>query len=170
MEAHDTANRRIFDFGPEAEPWPSIDDVVMGGVSKCEMILTGSFAVFRGDLSLENDGGFASVRSRPAEHALEGYAGIALRVRGDGRTYGVRLRTTAAFDGVSYQAPLATRAGEWTEHLIPFTEFEPVFRGRRVADAPALDPGAIRTFAFLLADQDPGPFRLEIDWIEAYRG
>lgn len=159
----------IFDFADGAEPWPSIDDVVMGGVSRSEMVLADGTAVFQGRLSLENNGGFASIRSRAGEHDLDGFDGLLVHVRGDGRTYGFRLRTTASFDGVSYQAELPTERDARTEVRLPFSSFIPVYRGRRVDDHPALDPAEIKTFGIILADKNPGPFRLEIDSIAAYR-
>ena len=159
----------VFEFAPGAEPWPNIDDPVMGGLSRSRMRLSGGVAVFEGVVSLENNGGFASLRSRPAEHDLRGFDGIALRLRGDGKVYGVRLRTDSRFDGVSYQTKVATEAGRWVEIRLPFETFAPVFRGRRVPGYPALDPGTIQTFGLIISDKQEGPFRLEIDRITAYR-
>ncbi len=164
-----TPETLIFDFGDAAEPWPSIDDPVMGGRSRSRMSLKGGVAVFEGMVSLENNGGFASTRSRPAGYDLRGFDGLALRVRGDGKVYGVRLRTSTTFDGVSYQASITTEAGRWREIRIPFATFEPGFRGRKLRDYPALDTGKIRSFGLIISDQQEGPFRLEIDSIKAYR-
>lgn len=168
MEDPSPAAKIVFDFGPGAETWPNIDDPVMGGRSRSRMSLANDAAVFEGVVSLENNGGFASVRSVPAEHELQGFDGIALRVLGDGHTYGVRLRTDSRLDGVSYQAKITTEAGRWTEVRLPFESFVPVFRGRQIRGHPSLDPGAIRTFGLIISDQQEGPFRLEIDRIEAY--
>ena len=86
--------------------------------------------------------GFASLHSRPAEHHLAGFDGIVLRILGEGKTYGVRLRTDSRFDGASYQAKLATEAGRWAEVELPFSvapeagqsdTFPPVYRGRLLA-------------------------------------
>ena len=159
----------VFDFGPEATPWPNIDDPVMGGRSRSTMRLDGGKAVFEGFVSLENNGGFASLRSRPAQHDLQGFTGLILRVFGDGKTYGARLRTDGSFDGVSYQAKFDAEAGRWSEIRLPFNTFEPVYRGRRVEGHPALDPGAIKTFGFIISDGQEGPFRLELDWIKSFR-
>lgn len=159
----------LFDFGPTAEPWPNIDDPVMGGRSRSRMRIADGIAVFEGVVSLENNGGFASLRSRPARHDLQGADGIVFRVRGDGKTYGVRLRTVVTFDGVSYQTKLTTQAGHWIEVRLPFRTFKPGFRGRQVRGYPALDPGEIRSFGLIISDKQEGPFRLEIDWIKAYR-
>jgi len=60
-------------------------------------------------------------------------------------------------------------AGRWTGVELPFVTFQPVFRGRLARDYPALDPGAIKTFGLIISDQQEGPFRLQIDWIKAYR-
>ncbi|MEM7587056.1 MAG: CIA30 family protein [Acidobacteriota bacterium] len=165
----ETQEAVVFDFGAGAEPWPSIDDPVMGGLSRSRMRLEGEVVVFEGIVSLENNGGFASARSRPARHRLAGFDGLTLRLRGDGKVYGVRLRTTRSFDGVSYQAKVETQAGSWQEIRIPFSLFEPGFRGRSVPDYPVLDPGEIRTFGLIISDKQEGPFRLEIDSIGAYR-
>jgi monofunctional biosynthetic peptidoglycan transglycosylase len=159
----------VIDFDAPQEPWQSIDDAVMGGVSHSEMVISDGIAVFRGVVSLDNNGGFASVRSQPRLHDLSELEGLVVRVRGDGKRYGFRVRTTSRFDGVSYQVALETPAGEWREVVLPFDRFEPVFRGRRVADAPALDPGTIRTFGLIIAGSQAGPFRLELEWIRGYR-
>ena len=158
----------LYRFDRDALPWNSINDGVMGGLSSGGMRLEGGIAIFGGTLSLENNGGFSSIRSIPAEHNLAGKAGLVLRVRGDGRTYGLRLRTNDRFDGPSYQAALPTVAGEWTEVTVPFDQFQAVFRGRKVPRFPELSPEKIRTFGLILADKQPGEFRLEMDWIRSY--
>lgn len=160
----------LFTFdAAESNAWAAVNDNVMGGLSEGGLDIRDGVLRFSGNLSLENNGGFASVRSQPADPGLGEHHGILLKVRGDGRTYGFRLRTSAAFDGVSYQTPLETERDRWIEIRLPFAAFEPVFRGRRVPGHPALDPAEIKTFGVIIADKNPGPFRLEIDWIKAYR-
>ena len=155
----------IFDFRSGSEPWRSINDVVMGGASSSEMVVFDGVAAFRGELSLAGGGGFASVRSDPRDLDLSDFTGLVLRVRGDGKRYKLRLRTTASFDGVSYQAPLQPSAGVWQEVAIPFAAFEPVFRGRPVPDHPPLDRSQVKTVGLLISDRQAGPFRIEIEWI-----
>ncbi|MBD3869262.1 MAG: CIA30 family protein [Acidobacteria bacterium] len=163
-----TTGSPVYRFDKDALPWRSINDGVMGGLSSGRMWLEDGIAVFGGSLSLENNGGFSSIRSIPAEHCLAGKGGLVLRLRGDGRTYGLRLRTNDRFDGPSYQAALPTVAGEWTEVTIPFDTFKAVFRGRTLPRHPKLAPENIRTFGMIIADKQPGDFRLELDTIEAY--
>jgi monofunctional biosynthetic peptidoglycan transglycosylase len=90
------SEKTIFEFesNNEAEQWISVNDGVMGGVSQGQMRFTDQgTALFSGALSLENNGGFASVRTYPQQYDLEGYAGLAIRIKGDGRRYKLRIRT-----------------------------------------------------------------------------
>lgn len=160
--------KTVVDFGPATSPWRDVDDVVMGGVSSSDMRIDGDVAVFAGELSLENNGGFASVRSGVIDADLTGYDGVRLRVKGDGNRYQFRIRTNANFDGPSYQKSFATTRGTWMEIELPFAEFFAAFRGRELPNEPPLDAAEIATAGILIADKQEGPFRLEIDWIKAY--
>jgi monofunctional biosynthetic peptidoglycan transglycosylase len=148
--------------------WHSIDDGVMGGVSHSAVGCAAGALVFSGTVSLENNGGFASIRSPAARYDLSGAGGVALRVKGDGKTYKLNLKADAGFDGVQYQAAFAT-SGQWEEVRLPWSAFEPRFRGRPVRDAPPLDPARIASFGLLISDRQSGPFRLEVERIEAWR-
>jgi monofunctional biosynthetic peptidoglycan transglycosylase len=142
----------------------------MGGISHSEMRFTAeNTALFEGTVSLENYGGFASVRTHPRPYQLGGYDGLILRVRGDGKRYKLRLRTNASFDGIAYQSDFDTQPDVWITLQVPFAAFVPVYRGRTLTGVPALNPAEIQQFGFLIADKQQGPFRLEIDWIGTYK-
>jgi hypothetical protein len=158
----------IIDFATQNEGWPNIDDAVMGGVSSSAMVVEDGVATFRGVVSFDNNGGFASVRSRPQVRDLSTFDGLILRVKGDGKSYGFRVRTSASFEGVSYQVPLTPPAGEWTDVVVLFADFVPVWRGSRVADHPALDPARITTLGLIISRQE-GRFQLEIENIRGFQ-
>jgi hypothetical protein len=141
----------------------SVDDRVMGGVSRSHMArsATGTL-VFEGEVSLKNGGGFASVRSAPLAVSLAGASALRLTVRGDGKRYKLNLRADAAFDGVQYQSAFMVPAGTWTDITLPLDDFVPVFRGRPVPGAPPLASGAVRVLGFVISDRQAGPFRLEV--------
>jgi len=164
--------RLITDFKEsDGVRWRIINDGVMGGRSTSDLELTESGTVlFAGFLSLENNGGFASVRgSLPAMDLLP-FQGVVLRVRGDGRRYQLRFRTDASFDGVAYQREFETTPGEWSEIKLAFRDFQPSFRGRIPRGVGPLEPDRIRQMGFLIGDKKEGPFELEIAWIKAYGG
>jgi monofunctional biosynthetic peptidoglycan transglycosylase len=153
----------------EAGQWVKVNDSVMGGISRSEMRFTAdNTALFEGTVSLQNYGGFASVRTHPRPYQLGGYDGLTLRVRGDGKRFKLRLRTNASVDGIAYQSGFDTRPDVWTTLQVPFAAFVPVYRGRTLTGIAALNPAEIQQIGFLIADKQQGPFRLEIDWIGAY--
>ena len=124
---------------------------------------------FSGMLSLENNGGFSTFRSREVDLNLSNDLGLLLRVKGDGRTYQARLATDARYRGmeVSFSADFVAKKGEWLEVKIPFTDFKGNFRG---TDLPKqkLDPSMIRRVGILLSDKTQAPFDIEIDHIRTY--
>jgi hypothetical protein len=161
----------LVDFAqPDEGNWFIVNDGVMGGVSSSTMTTTeAGTGLFSGELSLANNGGFASVRTAIAVPNLSSFAGIVLRVRGDGRRYQVRLRVDDRFDGIAYRAEFDTAPDEWTIVTLPFTSFVPTFRGYVPPGAPPLDPDAVRQLGFLIADKREGTFRLEVDYVTAVR-
>jgi hypothetical protein len=65
----------LFDFSDSraTNAWQAIDDRVMGGISRSTLRHDpAGHAVFEGTVSLERNGGFASVRSSPGERGLPG--------------------------------------------------------------------------------------------------
>lgn len=157
----------VVDFATpeEVARWTTVDDRVMGGVSESRLVATGEgTARFEGVMSLERNGGFASVRSAPGDWIAKGTEALRLRVRGDGKTYQLRLRTGEDFDGPSYAVSFVAKAGEWHEVTLPLDTFRASFRGREVRAEP-LAAEKVRTLGLMIADAQAGEFALEVDWI-----
>lgn len=148
-----------------AAEWRSIDDPVMGGVSESEFADTDEGAAFTGTVSLEQGGGFASVRAPASKYDLSGHEGLRLRLRGDGKQYWVTAYTTAG-GPISYRAPIQPPE-HWTTVAVPFETLTPYRRGTKVPDAPPFDPAQLRELGILIADKQAGPFRLDLRWIRA---
>jgi monofunctional biosynthetic peptidoglycan transglycosylase len=167
MHAYGT-DKILFDFGSKTNTanWQVVNDGVMGGLSSSRFEPAEGTALFRGEVSLDNNGGFASVRSLPARHDLAGVGAFVLRVRGDGRRYKFTARMDASFDSAIYQATFTTRKDEWMEHVLPLKDFVPTFRGRVLPGEPPLDPAGVTSVGFLISDKQEGPFRLEVAWIK----
>ncbi len=155
------------------DDWWIVNDGVMGGKSLGFLdIKQEGHGRFHGFVSLENNGGFTSIRSatrRGRVHDGSGQHGVALRVRGDGKIYAVNLRTQGVWQGITYRARVTPPPGEWATMTIPFGEFEPTWRGDRVPGAPPLDPARIRSFGLQISDKQTGDFQLDVDWMGFYR-
>ncbi len=161
-------DRVLFDFQTADHlPWQVVNDDVMGGRSISRWLRTDGVAVFQGLVSLENNGGFASVRSLPDRHDLVGCEAFVLRVRGDGRRYKFTVRSERGVDGALYQSAFTTKRDEWEDHRLPLNGFVATYRGRVLPGEPPLNPGKVRSLGLLVSDQQEGPFRLEIAWIKA---
>lgn len=156
----------IFDFNRDSDigEWQVIDDVVMGGVSFGSFSLSPEgYGVFEGHVSLENNGGFSSVRYRfsPMEVGKDAY--LVLILKGDGKRYQVRVRDDSG-NYYSYIAYFKT-TGEWQEIEVPLKEMYPSFRGRKL-NFPNFSGGQIEEIAFLIGNKKEESFRLMIDEIK----
>lgn len=170
MNADAASEKIIFDFRTptNSTAWQAVNDDVMGGVSTSQFqFLAHGGAVFSGVVSLENNGGFASVRSSVVRENLSGLDAFVFRVRGDGQRYKFTVRTEAGFNAPNYQAEFTTKRGEWEEHRLMFKDFVPTFRGRVLTDVPPLNAAKIASLGVLISDKQSGPFRLEMSWIKA---
>jgi len=161
----------LFDFGKtdSANEWQIVNDGVMGGISQSQIKITPEKTIeFFGRLSLENNGGFASFRSKSKNLNLKKGDTLALRARGDGREYSLNLYTQRRLMAFSYRAMFTANKDEWIEVRIPMDRFVATSYGQVVNDAP-LDPEEIDGLGILLADKKPGSFKLEIEWIKVIK-
>jgi NADH dehydrogenase [ubiquinone] 1 alpha subcomplex assembly factor 1 len=167
--ATEEALRPLLDFaGPEAaQKWQAVNDGVMGGVSDGRFKITDAGTLeFFGTLSLENNGGFASVRTKPTELDIKAGDIIVVRVKGDGREYMLNLYTNSRRRAFSYRAPLSTTKDEWTEVKVPLEDFIPTAFGRRVQGMGPVEPSQINGLGFMLADKKPGTFQMKVEWVK----
>ncbi len=171
----------LFDFARANEGmrslWGAVDDVVMGGVSESGLRLAGDRALFTGKVSTENNGGFASIRTKVIDPPLDlgSYAGVELRVKGDGQRYKFILRDESAWDGIGYATSFDT-SGEWETVRLPFAELKPVFRAKVIEGTFAREHTCALQLMLSKFEYDkelnphfqPGRFTLEIAAIAAY--
>ena len=146
--------------------WTAVNDNVMGGRSSGGFALTGGRLLFRGEINTDG-GGFASIRTEPQQLDIGSHDGLKLKVRGDGRTY--RFRVVTAGSDFAYMADFSTRKGEWEIIDLPFSAFQPSWRGRKL-DRPPVKPSDITSIGFMIADKQDGEFALEVEWIKLISG
>lgn len=159
---------RVEDFGAASTlRWQTVNDGVMGGISNGKFQLTEvGHGLFSGEVSLENNGGFASVRASLQQGLPKGLKKVRLRIKGGGKRYSFRIRMDHNFDGVSYRYHFRTQPGEWQVLTFPLKDFAPSFRGRILSGQAPIQSEKIEQIGFLIANEQAGPFNLEIDWIE----
>ncbi len=155
----------LFDFSdPQSvDAWRAIDDRVMGGISRSRLRHDrAGHAVFEGEVSLAQNGGFASVRSSPGARGQTGATTCLIEARGDSKQFKLSLLTDDDFDSVNYQASFTTMGHDWQTISLPLSAFRASFRGRDVPGAPALDPARICQVGLMIAARQTVPFALDI--------
>ena len=164
--------QKLFEFtgADAAKEWQAVNDGVMGGVSEGKFKIADKKTLeFFGTLSLENNGGFASVRTKAKKLGLEKGDTVVAKVRGDGREYTLNLFLNKPLIAFSYRATIQTKKDEWIEVKVPLEKFEATSFGRVVKDAGAVKPDEVNALGFMVSDKKAGPFKLEVESIEVER-
>jgi hypothetical protein len=140
--------------------WQLEDDDVMGGVSRGSLTRDeAGHAIFRGEVSLENNGGFSSIQNNFDPLDVSGYQHAILRLKGDGKDYRFIVESNPMARHY-YVAEFATN-GDWQEIKIPLRKMYPVRRGERL-DLPDYPAETISQVRFMIANGRAESFQLEI--------
>lgn len=148
----------------EFQQWQSVNDNVMGGVSKGRLIHAQRMSRFEGELSLANNGGFSSI-NRPIQLPSANIDKVAIIVAGDGRTYQLRLSTWKDGVQINYKHDFSTRHGQLQNLVFSLKDFQAVYRGRPLDNAPKLVASNVWRIGFLIADKTAGHFSLDVGQI-----
>lgn len=153
-------------FSPLPHHIKVINDAVMGGQSTSSVHIIEQGILFSGEVSLANNGGFASMRSQwpwlNRQPAVKNHNLIQLRVKGDGKRYQFRLFTADNIDGSAYVYNFATKNNKSVTISIAFSEFSPRFRGRPI-QKPPLDLNNILEYGLLIGDKQEGGFAVFLE-------
>ncbi len=156
----------IFDFDKNTNlsQWLIVDDVVMGGVSKSKIVVDkNGNGIFSGRVSLENNGGFASLRHQFSNSNVSNYNKFIIRIKGDGKNYQFRVKSKLD-EYHSYKCEFSTNK-TWQTIEIPFKELKATFRGR-LLDMPSFSNAVLEEIGFLISNKREEDFQLEIDFIK----
>jgi len=155
----------IFDFNKERDisDWKIVNDAVMGGRSGSKIhINEEGHGVFKGTVSLENNGGFASLRHRFIKKKIADYKKVVIHLKGDGKRYQFRAKTNKE-DQQAYISYIET-TGEWQTIEIMLSALEPTFRGRKL-NMPNFPSEELEEVGFMIGNKVNENFELVIDKI-----
>lgn len=158
-------SKTIFDFNPNSslQNWRIVDDDVMGGRSNGTFEITPEgHGLFSGEISLENNGGFSSVRYDLSDLNVNEDSAVKVRLKGDGKRYQFRVRHNS--DRHSYITYFET-TGEWQKIEFRLGNLTPTFRGRELS-LPNFNHDSISEIGFLIGNKKAESFRLLIDKLE----
>ena len=154
--------KMIYDFNVDSSfrNWAIVDDGVMGGRSKGKLkIENGDTGVFSGKISLENYGGFSSIRYYIGKLNVKKNKYVTVILSGDDKYYQLRIRSSRN-DRHVYTKKFFAKDG-WQEIKIPLDSMEPYFRGQRLRMSN-FDKKYISEIGFLIGNKVRENFELKI--------
>lgn len=158
-----------FDFGKNqaVKKWVVINDGVMGGLSTGKVSYTNNSMVFKGKISLDNNGGFASIRTNWGKWDLSKFSKVKMRVKTNGRKYAFFLEIDRRFYLPTYKHDVTTKKGEWEVLEFSLKDFYKSVMGKPTGDKVTNEKlSQIIRMGFILFDKKAGDFSLEVDYIE----
>ena len=156
------------DFGKDKnDSWYSVNDGVMGGLSKGKTSYTANSLKFEGSVSFENNGGFASVRSDYEVMDLSSYETVTIRYKSKGQSLALNFNYYQRWWYPNYKANLPATDGEWETLTLSLAELKEYRVGRPTGNmiAPQQLERIIR-LGIMTADKKEGAFEAEVDFIK----
>ena len=145
------------------EPWRTLNDGVMGGVSEGSIEWTDSSMVWTGQTRLENNGGFASVREPWGHRNLHNLEQINIRCRGKGGPLKLTLETSQRW-WMPYAYASFQPTDEWQNLVLDAKEFSwsQAQLGDLTSVSPRRDLSDVLRLGFMKYDGTAQAFELEV--------
>ena len=150
------------------DQWRIVNDGVMGGSSSSKAVIRDKSILFSGNVSLENNGGFASLRSQIKDYNFAKFLGIEIRLKGDGKRYSISMKETSYFSGYFYTCSFKTEKDAWTVLQMPFDRFRLYYFGKDINSGRKVPLSKVKEISLLIGDKQEGDFEAEIDYIKMY--
>ena len=148
--------------------WRIVNDGVMGGLSSSKAIVKDDNIIFSGNVSLENNGGFASLRSPVKDYDFSEHVGLEIRLKTDGKRYSISMKETSYFTGYFFTSTFETKKDEWITIKIPFDQFKLYYFGKETNSNKKIPLNNIKEISILIGDKQAGEFKAEIDYLKLY--
>lgn len=161
----------IFNFGTQnnTETWRIVNDGVMGGLSTSSITENKNTVLFKGETSLENNGGFASIRTLIEKGSLKNCKTMTIRFKSSStdRTFGLSLKTSQRYYVPYHKFTFKPKSGDWEVLKVNISEFKHYRISDIIGDTMPLDVlPEVFNIALIVSDSKAGAFDIEIDYIK----
>ncbi len=169
----DLGDPLVIDFGKKntGADWLVINDGVMGGLSRGQAYLDDEAIRFEGEISLENNGGFSSLRSRFQNMDLSAYEKVEIRYQLEGQAFAFVMETDQRWYMPNYKKQLPPTEGDWATVEIDLLKMKAYRIGRpldRYLQAGDLED--IIRLGFISDGKQAGDFLMQIDYVKFLSG
>lgn len=154
-----------YNFNKNQTDWFVVVDGVMGGLSTGKLVVEDGYIHFYGKVSLENNGGFASIRNPYNSFDLRGFKKVKIRYISQGNAMAFTLNPNKVFYMPYYKITLP-KTSEWKEVTIALKKFEAHRLGESLDyTLTAEDAKQIVRFGFITDEKEATSFDFKLDYI-----
>ena len=161
----------IIDFGNSAEKnqeWKLLSDNIMGGVTKSKIEYTNNSVLLSGNISLDNYGGFSSIKTKYKSVDLSKYNGIKIKFKSTNQKFAFTLEDNQDWTQPNYKREFSSKKDDtWEEVIIYFKDFQEIVIGETTGNMmKSKSLKNIVRMGIMTYEKKEGPFNLEVDYIE----
>ena len=159
------------DFGTSTNRttnWVILSDNVMGGLSEAQLKYETTSIIVKGFVSLENRGGFVSIKSTFGKVNLSQYKTVKIKFRSTNQKYSFTLENSRRWYEASYKHDFkAKEINKWETVSLNLTDFIEEVIGEPTGNKTSnkILEGIVR-IGISTNEKREGPFELEIESIE----
>ena len=150
----------------ELEGWYIINDGVMGGLSKGQAQFTEEGLLFYGSVSLENNGGFTSLRAPFGDYNLSEFKQITIRYRSKGISMALQMEEDRRFYYPNFKVKLP-KSEAWVTKTYALSEVRQYRMGYATGNLmKQQDQSEIIRMGFITDEKKAGDFEFEVAYVE----
>jgi len=158
------------DFGEnlDVKNWAVVNDGVMGGKSESTVQLLSNSILFKGNISLRNNGGFASLRNEGHKLNISQCKSVTIKFRTNtNRKFSFRLSNSDWFYKPFFKHEFSSSTPDWETVTLLLADFkEYTINGETGNKLTSDNMKKEMRIGIILYDKQEGSFEIEIDYIE----
>jgi hypothetical protein len=140
----------------------------MGGVTQSKLQYTENSMVLNGTISLDNYGGFSSIKTNFNTFDLTEYDGVKIKYKSTGQSFAITLEDSKNWTMPNYKGAIrSSDSNKWYEAIIYFKDFKQYQIGEptgKKLTKPVLEN--IVRIGIITTEKKEGPFSIEVEYIE----
>ncbi len=149
------------------DDWYVVVDGVMGGKSQGSIKYTETSIVFSGNVSLENNGGFTSIRTKEHNFDLSKYSTVIIKYKSTGQDFSFYLNRYRKHYEPKFRIDLPITNNHWEEVVVPLKHFKIVKLGKEIEGIITQnDFESIIKLGFISNTKAATEFSLELDYVK----
>jgi monofunctional biosynthetic peptidoglycan transglycosylase len=161
----------IIDFGNsngKNQEWMLLSDNIMGGNTKSKIEYTNNSVLLSGNISLDNYGGFSSIKTKYKSFDLSKFTAIKIKFKSTKQKFAFTLEDNQNWTQPNYKYEFSAKKDDtWEEVTIYFKDFKEIIIGEPTGNLmKSKSLKNIVRMGIMTSEKKEGSFTLEVDYIE----